>query len=124
MTTENRRHGCLTTWLVLMIIGSAGVVLPYLRGSERLHAFFPNAPAWAFPVMGVLALFNVACVIALFQWKKWGFWGVCVGSVVALVVNQVIGVGLGAVLGAILGPIFLYAVLQIGKEDKGWPQLK
>ncbi len=39
-------------------------------------------------------------------------------------VNLIVGLSLiGSVVG-LLGPVILYWALQIGKEDKGWPQLK
>ena len=68
--------------------------------------------------------FNLVCAIALFQWKKWGFWGACGSSIVAIVVNLSIGLNPAAVVLGLLGVLLLYGVLHIGKENKGWPQLE
>lgn len=123
MAEGKSRHGCLTAWLVLMIIANSASALMYLLGSDAIRQALPNAPGWAFPVLIVFSLFNLVCAIALFQWKKWGFWGFCVSSVVALVVNLSIGLGIGPAVGGLIGVALLYGVLQIGKENKGWPQL-
>ena len=125
MTTEGKqRHGCLTAWLVLMIVTNSGTALTYLLAGDAIRRSLPNAPGWAFPVLIVFALFNLVCSIALFQWKKWGFWGFCGSSVVALLVNISIGLGIGPSLGGLVGVLLLYGVLNIGKENKGWPQLE
>ncbi len=113
----------MTAWLVLMIVGNSASALVYLLGSDAVRQSLPNAPGWTFPVLIVFSLFNLVCAIALFQWKKWGFWGFCVSSVVALVVNLSIGLGIGPSLGGLIGLLILYGVLHIGKEKKGWPQL-
>jgi hypothetical protein len=125
MTAEGKeRHGCLTAWLVLMIVANSASALMYLLGSDAIRRTFPNTPAWAFPVLIVFSLFNLACAMALFRWKKWGFWGFCASSVGALVVNLSIGMGIGPALGGLVGVLLLYGVLQIGKKNKGWPQLE
>jgi hypothetical protein len=106
-----------------MIVANSATALMYLLGSDAIRRTIPDAPGWAFPVLIVFLVFNLVCAIALFQWKKWGFWGFCVSSVVALIVNLVIGLGIGSALGGIIGLALTYGVLQIGKENKGWPQL-
>jgi hypothetical protein len=83
-----------------------------------------HIPDWAFPVLIAVCLFNLVCAIALFRWKKWGFWGLVVSAAVALGVNIAIGLGPLAAIGGIIGVLLLYGVLQIGKENKGWSQLE
>ena len=123
MTDGKSRHGCLPAWLVLVIVANSATGLMYLLGSDAIRKTIPDAPGWAFPVLIVFSVFNLVCAIALFQWKKWGFWGFCVSSVVALIVNLAIGLGIGSALGGLIGAAITYGVLQIGKENKGWPQL-
>ena len=133
MADKKIRHGCLTAWLVLKIIGNLVTVYMYLcliYARVFIHVFGPGAmpemspmPTWAFPVLIVVSLFNLVCTIALFRWKKWGFWGICATSVVALVVNLSVGLGTGKPFIGLLGVLLLYGVLHIGKENKGWPQL-
>ncbi len=123
MSEQKKRHGCLTAWLILMLVANAGCAVMYLLGGEAIKAAYPDAPGWTFPVLIVFSLFNLVCAIALFKWKKWGFWGFCFSSAIALAVNLSIGLGIAQSLGGLVGVAIFYGVLQIGKENKGWPQL-
>lgn len=126
MTETKSRHGCLTTWLALMIIANALTVLSYVilmlpRGavqSVRLHT-----PAWALLVLAVSCMANVIFAVALFKWKRWGFFGLLVTTILALVINLRIGIKPALVVLGLCGIVILYAVLQIGGEKKGWDQL-
>jgi len=118
-----KRHGCLTAYLVLAIIANSATALLYVFGAEAVKRSTPNLPGWAFPVLIPLVLFNLACAIALLRWKKWGFWGLVASAVVTLGVNLTIGFGFSSVIVGVVGVLFLYGVLHIGKDNKGWPQL-
>ena len=120
---EKERHGCLTAYLVLAIIANSATALLYLFGAAAIKRSTPNIPDWAFPVLIVLVLFNLACAIALLRWKKWGFWGLIVSAVVTLGINLTIGLGLSSAIVGLLGVVILYGVLQIGRHNRGWPQL-
>jgi hypothetical protein len=130
VTTDNpskapkERHGCLTTYLVFMIIVNSGVSLIYLFGSGWVRRNGPNAPDWAFWLLALTGLVNVLCAVALLRWKKWGFWGFVVSAIAIFIVNLSIGLGPSSGLGGAIGVALLYGVLQIGKERKGWPQLE
>ena len=73
--------------------------------------------------LGFLGLINLAAMIALFMWKKRGFWAFCATSIAAFGLNFVIGIGPGTALFGLLGIVVLFVALQIGGEKKGWPQL-
>jgi hypothetical protein len=120
---RKERHGCLTAYLVLAIIANSATALLYLFGAQAIKRSTPNIPDWAFPVLIVLVLFNLACAIALFRWKRWGFWGLVASAAVTLGVNLTIGLGFSAAIVGVLGVILLYGVLHIGKDNKGWAQL-
>jgi len=64
---EKERHGCLTAYLVLAIIANSATALIYLFGAAAIKRSVPNMPDWAFPVLIVLVLFNLACAIALLR---------------------------------------------------------
>ena len=123
MSEQKIRHGCLTAFLVLMIVANSVTALMYLLGSSLIKQSLPGVPSWALVVMGIFAIFNLVCAVGIFKWKKWGFWGFIVSSIVALFVNLSVGLGIGQSLGGLIGIALLYGVLHIGKENKGWPQL-
>jgi hypothetical protein len=126
MTTEEmKRHGCLTAWLVLMIIANSGAALMYLMWSDTIRTGLSNVSGWVYPVMMIVfCLFNIVCIIALFQRKRWGFWGYCGSSAVTFVVNLSVGLAIVTAITGIIGVLLLYGALNIGKENKGWLQLE
>jgi hypothetical protein len=114
VSEQKQRHGCLTAYLIFAIIVNSAVALYYVF--EGLAVFVIGA------ILIIVGIFNIICFIALFKWKKWGFWGFVASAIVALCLNLYIGFGPESFLGPI-GITVLYGVLQIGKENKGWPQL-
>ena len=46
-----QRHGCLTAYLVFMIIANSATGLVYLLASEAIRTAMPNMPVWASPVL-------------------------------------------------------------------------
>ena len=103
MSDQKKRHGCLTAYLIFMIVVNSLVALVYLLGSNFIKQNTPDIPSWAMAVLGIFCAFNVVCAIALFKWKKWGFWGFLFSSIVALFVNLSIGLGIGQTLFGLLG---------------------
>ena len=123
MENSKQRHGCLTAWLAIMIaVNFIGAIL-FLVSSASTRRALPSETEWTLPASIILMLFNMICAIALFKWKKWGFWGICASSTIVFIVNLSGGLGIAPSIIGLVGAILLYAVLHIGKENKGWPQL-
>jgi hypothetical protein len=98
--------------------------LVYVFASGLVKSTLPNTPAWATPTLAIACIANVVFAVALFQWKKWGFYGFAATTVLALFINLKIGLQAGRVLFGLIGIVILYAVLQIGGAKKGWTQLE
>lgn len=124
MTEKRFRHGCLTAWLILMVVVNSFMSLAYLFSLDNIKQSMPNAPEWIFPVLTVCTVLNVVFALALFRWKRWGFWGMCATASIALGINITIGLGVLGSLGGIIGIVILFSVLHIGKERKAWNQLE
>jgi hypothetical protein len=124
MENTKTRHGCLTAWLILMILANSltAITTPLLASAIRQN--IPGFPGWVVWPISLLALLNVVFAVALFNWKKWGFIGFCATSILALALNLYAGIGVGQSLLGLLGIVILYAVLQIGGEKKGWTHLE
>ena len=123
---EKKRHGCLTAFLVVGLIGNALAALGNIAGGDAIRETLPaDAPSWGLPLLALAGVFNIVCIVALWKWKKWGFLGFVASSVVALMVNLMMGMGLVASVMGLFGIAVLYGVLQIGDEKtKGWNQLE
>ncbi|MDQ2887704.1 MAG: hypothetical protein M3Y39_16650 [Chloroflexota bacterium] len=67
--------GCLTTWLVVMLIGSGSSIITnflQLIGVTK-NAFFQPSPVFLLLIVLVNGA-GIVSAIALFSWKKWGFY--------------------------------------------------
>jgi hypothetical protein len=124
MEQTKQRHGCLTAWLVLVIIANSLTAVGYLFARDALAVGAPGAPPWAFALLAVAAAANVVFAVAIFRWKRWGFYGLVGTSILALVANVAAGVNVAQALIGLVGPAVLFGVLQIGNERKGWNQLE
>ena len=116
------RHGCLTTFLVVMIIANALATFMYLVNTSVITQALPNVSNTLVIALGLLCLANIVCAIGLLQLKKWGFWGFCTTSMISLLINLQIEFGIQSAVG-LLAILVLYWVLNIGDDNKGWPQL-
>lgn len=123
MQEGKKRHGCLLAYLILLLVANSAVVLMYLFLGGFIRDNLPGLPGWAMPVLIVFGIINLICAIALFKWKKWGFWGYCISAIIVFIINLVIGMGVGQSVMGLVGVAILFGVLQIGKDNKGWPQL-
>ena len=118
-----KRHGCLTTWLVLTIIFNVIFTVLLLAGAG-VSKSSRGSHTWAIPALVLLLIFEIVCTLALFSWKKWGFWGFCAVNIIGIVVDIGLGISIVWPLVAVLVSIaVLYGVLNIGQDNKGWPQL-
>jgi hypothetical protein len=123
VASGKNRHGCLTAYLIVMIIANSLTGLLYVFGADAIKQRLPNMPNWAFPVLIAMAIINLVCAVALFRWKKWGFWGFALSSLVVFAVNLAIGLSITSAILGLFGVAVLFGVLHIGKENKGWTQL-
>ena len=101
----------LTVWLCLMLVANIVSTAIYFGASSYFSVLMPDYPGWSAYVLGVLTLLNIIYTVQLFEWKRWGFYGFVVTTVVSMGVNVILGLGLYSFLG-LLGPLILFALLQ------------
>jgi hypothetical protein len=130
MASTRQRHGCLTAWLIFLIVGNSLSILSNLafsvspQISSTLAAQGIDMPGWTWLLLAVLGIFNVVCAIGLLKWKKWGFYGFVASSVAAFIINLSVGVNIATSLFGFIGIAILYGVLNMGGENKAWPRLE
>ncbi len=129
-TNENpnvpkQRHGCVTAWLIFMIVANSLSAGLYLFAKELITKSLPGeVSAPMIILLGILSIANIVFSVMLFQWKKLGFWGFAVTGVGALIVNLAIGLGVGQSLFGLAGIAILYGVLQIKQGNvTAWENL-
>ena len=120
-----QRHGCVTAWLVLLIIANSATAMIYFFASEMIIENLANVSLTITVLLGIFSIANVVFAIMLFQWKKLGFWGFLGTSIVALIINMSVGLGIGQSLIGLLGAVILYGILQIKNDGvKAWENLE
>jgi hypothetical protein len=119
-----QRHGCFTAWLVLMLIANTATAIstPLMLSTIRQAA--PNVSAGSVAIIVTAAIANIVFAIALFKWRRWGFYGFIVTATVALITNLSIGLGIGQSIFGLIGIPLLYWVMNMGGANKAWQHLK
>ncbi|NVB38997.1 hypothetical protein G6O69_14235 [Pseudenhygromyxa sp. WMMC2535] len=118
------RHGCVTAYLIFMLIVNAITSLANLLMADEIQDLTPGMPGWALPVLSLLGVLNVVFAVLLFRWKKIGFFGFVGTSVLAAIINLSAGLAISQVVGGLIGIGILYAILQIGSPKSAWAQLE
>lgn len=123
---QKQRHGCVTAWLIFIIVANSIVALLYLLGGNMIAQNIPGGISTPFLIiLGLLGVGNVFFAVLLLQWKKLGFWGFLGTSIVALFINLSIGMSVGQSLFGLVGIAILYGVLQIKQGDTSvWENLE
>ena len=108
---ERKRGGCLTAWLILMLIANPLVALQYLAAGGAIRQNLPNLPAWALPVLALFAFANFAFAFAIWKWRRWGMYGFVGSSAIVFMINLAI-LGAGMALLGLLGVVLLAFLLR------------
>jgi len=120
---NKKRHGCLSIWLAMMVIGNIFTVVTFLFLGTDVTKMFSQGSNLIVGILTLLTILNVICIFGLYKWKRWGFYGFVFNGSVAFLINLYMGMGLLVSLFGMLGVVILFATLHIGKENKAWPQL-
>lgn len=123
---NRERHGCVTAFLILMIIGNALTAVTYVFMGDMIAQNFPGGISTSMlMLLSVIGIANVVFAVSLWQWKRWGFYGFLASSVITLAINLSIGVGIGQSFGGLIGIAILYGVLQMQQSgSSGWDNLE
>lgn len=119
---KKQRHGLLTAWLTFVINANIVAMIMWLAqaGQRTTTMIFP---AWMIPVYLAAGVVSIVFIVALLQWKKWGFYGYVGLGIVMIAVSLAAGLNAVLSLSGLVGLAILYTLLQIGGERKAWTQL-
>lgn len=126
VTEEKQRHGCVTAWLVLLLVANSLTALTNLFASDFVMTGLPQvAPSYLVIILGAIGLVNVFFAYRLLKWKKDGFWGIALSSVAAVIINYYIGMGILLTISGLIGVGILFAILQITANGiSAWDNLE
>ncbi len=117
-----QRHGCLTAFLIAMILANTYISISYVL-SLFSSGNSGNPRAWALLVFIVIGLCSILSAVLLLRWRKIGFWTYCGLGALSIILNLALGGGVVSFV-PLISIAILFGVLQIGKANKGWPQLE
>jgi hypothetical protein len=105
-----QRGGCLTTFLILMMIGNALAILMYLVMGDKITrtARLPSFVPFIMILMGIL---NLIFAFMIYNWKKAGVYGIIASAAITLIINLAVGLGPSS-FGGIVGVIILVALVS------------
>ena len=115
-TEEPQRHGCLTTWLILVVVVNVGLAffLNSLQGTDATDKISYI----------IAAIISVVGAVLIWNWKKIGFWIFAGVSVLGFIFGLIAG-EFGTAIQSLAPLAILYIALQ--KESNGvsgWNNLK
>ena len=116
---SKKRHGCFTAWLILLSIVYIAFTITFFQENDSTSWSSIANIVWLIGMLG-----SLAAIMGLFKWKKWGFWLFGALQLVFYIVNLMNGLETWRALSGLLSFPILYGVLQIGRENKAWPQLE
>ena len=108
---SRERGGCLTAWLILVLIANALIAFYYLTSTSALQQVYPVSSV-VFLLLAVIGAVNVVSAIALWTWHKWGFYLFAITSVITLVINIGIGLPIVSSLSGLIGVGILWYLLS------------
>ncbi|MEO6851033.1 MAG: hypothetical protein ABI203_07700 [Mucilaginibacter sp.] len=119
-----KRHGCVTAWIIFMIIANSAATLVYMFNANSLAQKTGVSPITIITLI-VIGIFNVIFSVMLLSWKKVGFYGFAISAIAAFIINISIGISPIRSLLGLIGFGILYGILQIKEEGvSAWSYLK
>ncbi|HEX2907218.1 MAG TPA: hypothetical protein VHO69_10190 [Phototrophicaceae bacterium] len=111
---ERKRKPLLTVWLIVIALLNLWLAYQFITIStpSAPYASLTATPTWIVPVSIMVALVNLGAVIALWQWRKVGFYLLAVTSIPMLVVNFTLGVQFFIALFPLYSVGLLWTLLQ------------
>ena len=121
-----QRHGCVTAWLILMIIAGTLSAASYFFMHEYFDENYPVEVSQPIKqIYGMLSIANVFLAVMLLQWKKWAFYFFAMNSLIVLILNLYIGLSIVISFMGLFGLAILFGVLQIKKDGvSAWENLE
>ena len=123
---NKQRHGCLTAWLIYLIIAySFSAIFYFFKTEEMSNIAQYNISENMMLLYGSFAILGVIFSIMLLKWIKLGFWGILIISVILFVVQLLNSDRVMSPIFILLCLVILYGVLQFKKANvTGWNNLE
>lgn len=123
---EKKRHGCLTAWLIMLMVANSLSALVYFIIDPKLletQGIFMGKEQMI--LLGFLGIINLSFAIGLWFWKKWAFYGFAISGGMMFLTNLNLGTDAVSASLGLVGVLLLFSLLQMKNgETSGWEQLE
>jgi hypothetical protein len=99
---NKKNEGCLSGYHIAIVFANFLSTFLYLFGSTALISDIPKVPVIVLYLLGALSLAVMAFSIVIWQWKKWGVYGLFISTLMVLVLNIYYEVALPIILTGVL----------------------
>ena len=123
---NKQRHGCLTAWLIYLIIAYSIGSLGLFFGSESIYKRLPYLTSEnSLLIVASIEFLNVAFSFFLLKWVKLGFWGLLLTNIILLIIQINGSDNLIYPIVTVIYLLILYGLLNLKKNDvSGWDNLE
>jgi predicted amidophosphoribosyltransferase len=102
-----KRGGCLTIWLLLIIIFSLAGLGSFLGLTISNPYALEFNIRWLRPAFVIISVVSFICAIVTFRMKKWGFYGLLFASLAGMVLIYLMHAPVYAIIISIIGILIL-----------------
>ena len=123
---NKQRHGCLTAWLIYLIIAySFSTIIFFFKTDEISKITLYKTSENLNIIYGSLAILGVLFSVMLLKWVKLGFWGILFISISILIMRIINDFNITSSILVFLCLIILFGLLQLKKGNiSGWNNLE
>lgn len=109
---QRKKGGCLTTLLVFLIVAYALGALSSFIAAPLFQGAIPGYTAGSGIIVGVIYILAIIFLIALWRFKKWGFYGYLAVTIISIIIGLYLHSGIASALMAIIFPIMLFLLIR------------
>ena len=109
---QKKRGGCLSTFLIFMIIANTSTSIYYLVSLSLEGGIVPNMPLWSVYLLLFFGILNTAFGVAVWKWKKIGVYGFVGSAIIIFGVNVTLGINIFTALFGLVGPAILIILVK------------
>jgi|GEM_PF-3916878 len=131
MGKNKSRHGFFVAILIVIFVSQLlGIFLLPCLGLDsieiaRIDGQSTEYPIWAIVLKPLMSIAMMVFIVALYYWKRWGFYGICALYATNIFTNMIMHGGMCNSFSNILIVGLLIAAMAVGKEhQKIWHHLE
>lgn len=106
------RGGCLTSYLVFMIIANGLSAMAYILSPGAIQQATPRLSEPLTLVLGAGAFLNIGLAIAVWNWRRVGVFGFLAMGVLVFPLNLWLGIPIASALFGLIGPSLLAVLVR------------